>query len=297
MSKKCVNRRISILSLMVAGVWLLGFPSYLQAQTSEELKSWLPDVAGWEKAGEIEVFSPNNLFDRINGAAPLFIENNFKEMTSMEYTKGDDYITIQAYRHATPVDAFGMYSSERSSDLAYLTIGGEAQGDDKNLYFFAGAIYVKMWTNADQATEALRSIGKALADKIDTNAGYPAIVKLFPAKGKESHSESYITSSYIGHEFLQSVYVAKYTNEAGQPFQLFVIDGQSSEGAGEMLKKYFTFTKQSLDFQEGNLMIDDRYNGTIPACWKGRYIIGVYNENGEEVGQAADYIRELTDQL
>lgn len=44
-------------------------------------------------------------------------------MTSMEYKKGADYITIQAYRHATPEDAFGMYSSERSSDLEFLPVG------------------------------------------------------------------------------------------------------------------------------------------------------------------------------
>ena len=71
----------------------------------------------------MEVFNPDNLFDRINGAAPLFIENNFREMTSMEYKKGSEYITIQAYRHATPEDAFGMYAAERSSDLAYLPVG------------------------------------------------------------------------------------------------------------------------------------------------------------------------------
>ena len=117
--------------------FLLSFCS-LKAQTPDELKSWLPSVDGWTISGEIEVFNPDNLFDRINGAAPLFLENNFREMTSMEYKKGTDYITIQAYRHATPEDAFGMYSSERSSDLEFLPVGGEAQGDKTNLYFFAG---------------------------------------------------------------------------------------------------------------------------------------------------------------
>lgn len=79
----------------------------LSAQTPAELKSWLPAVDGWTVSDEVEVFGPDNLFDRINGAAPLFLENNFREMTSMEYKKGTDYITIQAYRHATPEDAFG----------------------------------------------------------------------------------------------------------------------------------------------------------------------------------------------
>lgn len=269
-----------------------------KAQTPEQLKSYLPTVQNWTIDNETEIFNPDNLFDRINGAAPLFIENNFREMTSMEYKKGDDYITIQAYRHATPEDAFGMYASERSSDLAFLPIGGEAQGDDKNLYFFSGCIYVKMWTNSnDDIVESIHSIGKSLADKIDSNAGYPSIISLFPKEDKLPYSEAYVTSSYIGHEFLKSVYLAKYKNAEGEPFQLFVIDGKSKEGAKEVLNAYFTFTKQPAEYQEGMLTIKDRYNGDIPALWKGQYIIGVYNENGESVAGATGYIEKLAKSL
>ena len=32
----------------------------------------------------------------------------------------------------------------------------------------------------------------------------------------------------------------------------------------------------------GNLPVDDRYNGFIPAIWKGQYIIGAFNEQGVE---------------
>ena len=269
----------------------------LSAQTSEQLKSWLPNIDGWELSGEIEVFNPDNLFDRINGAAPLFIENNFREMTSMEYKRGDDYITIQAYRHATPEDAFGMYASERSTELAHSDIGGEAQGDAKNLYFFAGNIYVKMWSNsADDVEQTLQHIGKNLANNIDPNAGYPAVIRLFPVKDKISFSEAYITSSYIGHDFLKSVYIAKY-NIGNLSYQLFVIDGKSLEGAKDILNSYFSFTKQPLTFSEGELMIKDRYNGDIPIIWKNQYIIGIYSENGEPVANGAILLKEMIEKL
>ncbi|MDR1402416.1 MAG: hypothetical protein LBJ60_01760 [Tannerellaceae bacterium] len=269
-----------------------------KAQTPEQLKSYLPVVQDWTIDGEIEIFHPDNLFDRINGAAPLFLENNFREMTSMEYKKGADYITIQAYRHATPEDAFGMYSSERSSGLVFLPIGGEAQGDDKNLYFFSGCIYVKMWTNSnDHLVESIRAIGKSLAEKINPEAGYPSIMNVFPKEGKLPYSEAYVTSSYIGHEFLKSVYNAKYENAEGQSFQLFVIDGKSKEGAEAVLNAYFAFTEQATGYQEGALTIKDKYNGNIPAFWKGQYIIGVYTEDGEAITGAAGYIEKLTGSL
>ncbi len=269
----------------------------ISAQTPQELKSWLPNVNGWTIKEEIEIFNPENLFDRINGSAPLFIENNFREMTSMEYLKDNDYITIQAYRHATPEDAFGMYASERSSDLQFIPIGGEAQGDNTNLYFYAGNIYVKMWiSSAENNTRTLRTIGRALATKIDPNAGYPAIFKAFPVENKQAYSEAYITSNYIGHEFLKSVYTIKYM-EDGQPFQAFVIDAKNKDGAQDVLNKYFTFTKQPLDFNEGYMVIADRYNGNIPVIWKGQYIIGIFSENGNNISNAEEFIKKIARKL
>lgn len=267
------------------------------AQTPEQLRAWLPVVEGWTLSEETEVFNPDNLFDRINGAAPLYLENNFREMTSLEYKKGDDYITIQAYRHATPVDAFGMYASERSSDLEFLPVGGEAQSGDKNFYFFAGNMYVKMQGSSQgDIKSTLQQIGKELAVKIDPQADYPSILKLFPEKGKIPYSESYITSSYIGHDFLSSVYTVKYDNN-GQEFQLFVIDGTSKDGSKAILDNYFAFTGQNEAFNEGALLIKDKYNGEIPVIWKGRYIVGVFSEKGERLEDSTTWINDLSQKL
>jgi hypothetical protein len=280
--------------------WFLCSFQLLPAQTPEELKSWLPAVAGWELSKETEVFNPDNLFDRINGAAPLFIENNFREMTSVDYKKGDDYITIQAYRHATPEDAFGMYASERSSELANLSgIGGEAQGDDENLFFFAGNLYVKMSSHSSNTDvkRILPDIAHRLAAKIDPQAGYPALLKIFPQKDKQPYSDAYITASYIGHAFLKSVYTAKYESD-GKTFQLFVVDAQSEEKANEILTTYLTFAGQPLDLiKESELLIKDRYNGEIPIIRKGVYIIGVYSENGDTIPHAKTLLKEVSDKL
>jgi hypothetical protein len=259
--------------------------------------SWMPAVAGWEIA-EPEVFNPDNLFDRIDGAAPLFLENNFREMTSVDYRKGDDYITIQAYRHASPADAFGMYASERSTELAHLPcIGGEAQGDAENLFFFAGNIYVKMASHSDSPVEqTLQTIAQGLAGRIDPQAAYPVLVKAFPQEGKRPFSETYITSGYIGHDFLRSVYTAAYEKD-GQTFQLFILDGESPQGVRNVLKAYFAFTGQSPDFGEGELTIEDRYNGTIPVIWKGRYLMGAYSENGDTAGGAKVLLKQTAEAI
>jgi hypothetical protein len=260
---------------------------FMTAQTPDEICSWLPEVNGWEKPAAKEVFNPDNLFDRINGAAPLFIENGFREMTTCDYTKGEDYITVQIYRHATPEDAFGMYSSERSSDLTFYETGGEAHGDNGSMFFFAGPLYVKIRSSSsdEETGNAIRLISKTLADNANPDSDYPSMIKVFPKEYKIPYTEAYITSNYIGHEFLNRVYVCRY-NKKGTTYQLFVIDAGSNNAAKETLNKYFTFTKQPLDFTEGQLLIKDRYNGDMPCLWKGKYLIGIYNENGEIIPDA-----------
>ncbi|MDR2361934.1 MAG: hypothetical protein LBD91_04320 [Prevotellaceae bacterium] len=251
------------------------------AQTPRELYSALPAVDGWTISPDIEVFTRDNLYERINGAAPLFFENNFEEMTSMVYTQHNEYITIQAYRHATPEDAFGMYASERSPDMTfYPGIGGEAQGDEYGLFFFAGSLYVKMSASSEgeSVTRAFKEIATGLADAIDAGASYPPLFKVFPEEGLMRYTQAYISQNYIGHAFLKPVYAAHYTRY-GISFQAFVIDGKAPDAARQILRDYFQFTGQPDNFTPGNILVEDRYNGNIPMVWQGRYIVGAFNEN------------------
>ncbi len=285
---------------MLKLILLLFFCSscYLSAQTPADLKSWLPVVDGWTISEKVEIFNPDNLFDRINGAAPLYIENNFREMTQLEYTRGDDYISIQAYRHATPEDAFGMYASERSPDLKFFSIGGEAQGDDSGIFFFAGNIYVKMWSSASENVFAtMESIAAGLANRIDPAAAYPPIIRALPKENMVPHTEAYITANYIGHTFLNAVYMAKY-KQGNKPYQVFIVDaGKSGGNARDVLDKYFTFTKQPLDYKENRLTVNDRYNGDIPVLWQGQYIIGIFSENGDEIANADNILNKTAEAL
>jgi hypothetical protein len=243
-------------------------------QTPADLYARLPRVEGWILSGKVEVFNPANLFDRINGAAPLYIENNFQEMTSMEYARDETYITMQVYRHATPEDAFGMYAAERSGGLATFPIGGEAQGDEGSLSFFVACLYVKMWSNGE-AGEVIREIAGAFAREIDPRAGYPGLSRWFPASGKVSYSESYTTSNFLGHEFLKRVYSARY-RQGDSSYLLFVVDAGGREEARALLERYFAFAKQPSAFNEGELLVKDRYNGEIPVFWKGAYVTGLF---------------------
>jgi hypothetical protein len=165
----------------------------------------------------------------------------------------------------------------------YPDTGGEAQGDEYGLFFFAGSVYVKMSANnrGDEITAAFRAIASGLAAKIDAKASYPTIFRSFPKEGQIPHTQSYITKNYIGHEFLKSVYTLDY-NQNGMKFQMFVIDGKTKKNTEKIMRDYFGFTGQTPNFTDGNLCAEDRYNGNIPIVRKGRYLIGAFRESGED---------------
>ena len=57
------------------------------------------------------------------------------------------------------------------------------------------------------------------------------------------------------------------------------------------------FSKQQDELKEGGLLIKDRYNGDIPVLWKGRYLVGFYNENGDTIAGTDALLEELADKL
>ena len=272
------------------------------AQTPAEIKAKLPQIAGWTINNTVEVFDPNNLYDRINGAAPGFIMLGFSELTALEYNKngtGDNlpYITIQVYRHATPEDTFGIYASERPSESNFLTIGAEGYQEGSMLNFFADDLYVKIESpfTDDDVAKTVRQIAQEFARNINPQPILPAQLQMFPVENKIAYSELYISTGFLGHEFLNHAFTANY-ELSGKKYQLFIIDAGSVEQANAMLTRYMQFTRQDLNLTEGRLTINDRFNGNLECQWKGQYIWGIVNDNNAPVN-ADDVLKETEKKL
>ena len=272
------------------------------AQTPTELKAKLPQIAGWTINETIEVFDSDNLYDRINGAAPGFILFGFKELTVFEYNqKGNDdnktYITVQVYRHATAEDAFGIYASERPSGSHFSAIGTEGYQEGSMLNFFIDGLYVKMESPStdDAVAKAIRKIAQEFEKNLNLSFDFPKQLQTLPANNKIPYSELYIPSGFLGHDFLNKAFTANY-QVSGKTYQLFIMDVGSVDQAKAMLTKYVQFTKQKLRLREGRLTIKDRFNGDIECQWKGQYIWGIVNDSNAPV-KVEEVLKEMDRQI
>jgi len=268
------------------------------AQTPAELKAKLPQIAGWSINETVEVFDSNNLYERINGAAPGYFLFDFKELTCFEYNQngtGENlppYITVQVYRHATAEDAFGIYASERPSETGFIAVGAEGYQEGSMLNFFVDRLYVKIESPSadDDVVKTVSRIAQELARNVNPQPAFPAQLQNLPAENKIARSELYIPSGYLGHEFLTKAFTGNY-EVSGKKYQLFIIDAGSTEQANTMLTKYLQFAKQNTRLREGRLTIKDRYNGVVECQWKGRYIWGIVNDSSAPV-KVDDVLKE-----
>ena len=272
------------------------------AQTPAEIKAKLPQLAGWSIDETIEAFDSDNLYERIDGAAPGYFLYNFKELTCIEYSQtgaGDNppYISIQVYRHATREDAFGIYASERPSKTNFLTVGAEGYQEGAMLNFFVDDLYIKMESPSDEESvvESIQQIAREFGRNINLQPGFPKQLQMLPAENKIPHSELYISTGFLGHEFLNRAFIANY-QVAGKKYQLFIMDAGNIDQAKVTLERSFQFTKQNLRLREGRLTIKDRFNGDLECLWTGRYILGIVNDSNAPV-KADEVLKEVAKKM
>ena len=246
----------------------------------------LPAVDGWTLSSKTETYKRDNLFDIINGAADIFLACNFVEMTAVDYTKNDTNktVTVHMYRHATPDDAFAIYSAERNPGPTFLKIGAEGYREDGLVYFLCGNYYVKITTpdNNPEFTATMEKIARALAEKIDPSPALPAMLSVFPQQDKQPRTEAYITDSFLGHKFMLPAWRATYAKD-GKQYHLFIIDGKTKAGIQKLLDAYIKFNKRATKPAEGYFVMPDRFNGDIPLHWSGRHLLGVINDTGAAI--------------
>jgi len=236
-----------------------------------------PDIPGWKSSGDVQTFSPKTLYEYINGAADLYLASDFEELKVAEYANEKKAsVVVEAYRHRTPRDAFGIYSQERLPDGNFIGIGAQGYIDKNILNFVCGSYYVKLnsFNTGAEDREVLQAIAKKMEESLGEKGGLPSLLSAFPPEGKKGNSEKYITRNFLGYTFFNSAYTADY-ELAGKTFKLFLIEAVDKNECKSIIQKYLRQVKNpEREVSEGRYTVSDPHHGVIDLFWKGRYIWG-----------------------
>ena len=75
------------------------------------------------------VYTPDNLWDYINGAADSYNALGFKELYIADYKRGNKHsIKLEIYHHANDNLAFGIYAMERAPSYDFFKLGVQDTG-------------------------------------------------------------------------------------------------------------------------------------------------------------------------
>ncbi|MGD1046846.1 MAG: DUF6599 family protein [Bacteroidota bacterium] len=261
-------------------------------------ESLFPQIPGWKITQDNPVYDANNLWDIIDGAADLYLEYAFVDLHIARYISIDSIeVKAELYRHASDVDAFGMYSQERDTGYNFIQLGVQGYLQQGVLNFLTGSYYIKLSTyqTGSKAQEAMLTIGRTLVEHLRQNNAMPKLFHVFPAEGKLPNTEQYVARNFLGYSFLNSAYVATYKDSAA--FKIFVIESAAPEKANAMLVEYFnavpqeTVTKLAPD----KYQIRDPHNGIIELQMFNRYVYGIFNCTDHKTRDR--YLKEVTANL
>ncbi len=240
---------------VLAAVLLVSFAAALAAQVPADERSklarLLPDPQSTGATAQQARFYGADLYQYIDGAAEVYHSYEMVAMVHREYKAGAADVTVDIYDMHDPLNAFGIYSAERSPENRYIPVGAEGYIDQNVLNFLQGTFYVKLSAFSDKGSvqPLMRSFAFEISKRIGGSRSMPAVLALLPVAGRVPHSEKYVKKAPLGHEFLAPACTADYrfSGKLSTVVVSLSADSREANRRFQSLKAYFAKAGKVVD--------------------------------------------------
>lgn len=244
-----------------------------------------PKIGKWKPLRDIEIYTPENLFDYINGAAELYLSYDLKQLDVVYYrNRQKQEITLEVYTHISPLHAFGIYSQERPADGQYVDIGAESYITGSGLYILTGRHYVKIHTYdlPDHQNEILTEFARRIVDFLGNNTTLPATITVFPEKNLRPKSIQFVAENLLGYSFFDEGFQAYY-DMGDESCRLFIIKKNSIKEANNLFDQYIFHIRHAPRIPGSDeYNINDPYHGQGIIRKYKHYVFGGFGSGNIE---------------
>jgi len=244
-----------------------------------------PKIEGWKKTSDVLQFHPGNLWEHINGAADQFLDYGFEELLTTELSSKTILVSVEIYNMGLPLNAFGIYLTERPEESNPVRIGTEAIISlPAQCLLFKDRYYVKVHLFEGELTEDIgQNLLKAIANSLPGINDWPKELKLLPETGQIERSFGHVRKNYLGLNELSNCVFANYLEADNQKYQYFIIVPELNNSAENIWSTIKSKWKSTEVAQHTVLFRKVPYKGFVGIVQKGQQIIGVANTPDEEM--------------
>ena len=260
------------------------------------------ELPGWTVAEGPAEYSPDTLYEYLNGGAERYQSHGFRRLLHIRYQLGDDpltCVTVDVYDMGSELGAFGIYAAARPVDSIPRQWGAEGYLFGTIAAAYKGPIFVHGEADDDR-TELLAMLEKlvsGIADGADGSVSPPAILAPLPETHRQAGSERYVPSNLLGHSFLPGGVLASYEID-GRRAELFFTDLGAEADAVEAvaaLRTYFesrkTIARGEPTFGDDGFRTSDPIFGQGSVVRQGTRIAGIHGDMSIDDGE--DILRRL----
>ena len=202
---------------------------------------YLPPSRGpWRRDGPVRHFTRANLYEHIDGEAPLVFSFGFRSLAQAAYRQGArPETTVDIYDMGSALNAFGMYHRERPKKAAAIQAGAEAAAAPPyQCLLLKDRYYLKVETNKGKLTEEIcKTLLGSLAKALPGSEAPPDALKKLPSRSMVPGSAAYTKKSYLALSELEGCLHAAYQGKGEKNYRLFTMVLPDAAAALEVWKK------------------------------------------------------------
>jgi hypothetical protein len=172
----------------------------------------------------VRVFDADNLWEYIDGAAELYVGYDVQTCTTGDVSSGDLVVTLDLYDMGDPLNAFGVFSRERTGERTAVSGATEARVSPPYLaLLLKGSTYAKVNVLEGELTEQnARTLLEGLAAQLPGDAALPVELERLPREGRVAGTEGFQREGYLGLTELTHCVYADYA-DGGETWEGFVV--------------------------------------------------------------------------
>lgn len=260
--------------------------------------AWLPPLS------ETEVYSPETLYEKINGRAPAYLDFGFKELQCRTFAvegKPEEFVDVFVFTMGSPLDAFGIYSMENAGEGEALDFVPDGVRGGLGCYFRRGDAYVQVngSSEAPAVQRLVNRVARELALQLPANEQGLEARKGLSLEGIRPGTMTYISENAYGQETLRGVFEAEVEQE-GATLRVFVMRAGSPEAAVETWEAVRGFYQRfgRVVKTEGEAVsgaawfVGESFGQTAGVYLKGQLVGGSMDAGGVEAAESL--LHELT---